>query len=347
MNLNDFDFDLPKKLIAQIALEPRDSSKLFFYDKKNDEKKHLIFSDLVDLLDENSVLVFNKSRVIPARIKFNWKEIFLSKLSKEKEIKESQNIWEAMIYPGKSFKKWRVFELNWAVIKVLKVKDDWLRVLEFTGIDWWKFDFNSWLSTAWEAPVPPYIEEKTDFERYQTTFSKSNDWKSVAAPTAGLHFTEDLFSKLKNKWIQLEFVHLDVWLWTFLPPYYDDIKLHKMHSESFYINKKTAERLNSAKEKWKKIIAVWTTSIRVLETVADLNNWKLKEYHGNTEIFIYPWYKWKFIDEMITNFHLPKSTLLMLVSAFIWTENLFDIYEEAIEKEYRFYSFWDAMYLKR
>lgn len=351
MKIEDFDFILPEKLIAQKALNQRDSSKMLFFDKKNNEKKDLLFKNLVDLVDENYVLVFNKSKVIPARIKFEINEILLSKKRKSEDFQWKNNenkwkfFWEAIIFPWKRFKLWKKFLLNWVEIEVLEIKNDWLRILSFKKIWDWKFDFNFWLEKVWELPLPPYIKEKTDPKKYQTIFSDT--WNSVAAPTAGLHFTEDLLLKLKNKWVQLEFVHLDVWLWTFLPIKCDEIKEHKMHSELFFIDWKTAERLNKAKKNWKKIIAVWTTSVRVLETVAGLNNWKLKEYYWETDIFIYKWYKRKFIDELITNFHLPKTTLLMLVSAFIWKENILKLYKNAVEKKYRFYSFWDAMYLKK
>jgi S-adenosylmethionine:tRNA ribosyltransferase-isomerase len=304
---------------------------LFFYDKwKKQDKK---ISDLVDLIDENSVLVFNKSRVIPARIQFDWKEIFLSKQIKE-------GVWECMIKPWKKFKEWAEFELWWMKISVEKVLENWLREVCFQ----WD-DFFNWLNEFWETPLPPYIKEKSDPNRYQTVFSE--EWKSVAAPTASLHFTEEILEKLKAKWVQIEFVHLDVWLWTFLPVKTENILEHEMHSENFSVDKNTAENLNKAKKEWKKIIAVWTTSIRVLESVANKFNWEMKEFHGDTNIFIYPWYEWKFVDEMITNFHLPKSTLLMLVASFIWKDEILKIYNEAVEKKYRFYSFGDAMYLKR
>lgn len=369
MKLEDFDFHLPENLIAQTPLETRDSSKLFFFDKEKKIKEHKKISDLVDLIDKNSVLVFNKSRVIPARIIFfdeknpritnkqkeeKKLEIFLSRKISDNNWK---NIWECLVYPWKKFKEWKEFFLWGMKIKVEKFdkeKISWVREISFElekiflddeKIHKEEKTFSNWLKKFWNIPSPAYIKQIFEEERYQTVFSK--EWNSVAAPTASLHFTEELLDKLRWKWIQIEFVHLDVWIWTFLPVKTENILEHEMHFENFSIDKKTAENLNLAKKEWKKIIAVWTTSIRVLESVANKFNWEMKEFHWDTNIFIYPWYKWKFIDEMITNFHLPKSTLLMLVSSFIWKNEILEIYKEAIEKEYRFYSFWDAMYLKR
>ena len=365
MKLSNFDYHLPENLIAQTPLEKRDSSKLFFYDKKNNSKQHKNFSEIIDLVDENSVLVFNKSRVIPARIKFKWenwwnREIFLSrKISKPGE----KNIWECIVAPWAKFKEWRKYFLWWMKIFVEKVypeKISWVREISFE-FDEKKFNwekkfldeiknfsedekFSYWLKKFWKIPSPAYIDQIFEEERYQTVFSEN--WNSVAAPTASLHFTEKLLEKLRQKWVQIEFVHLDVWIWTFLPVKTENILEHEMHFENFSIDKKTAENLNKAKKDWKKIIAVWTTSIRVLETIAN-KFWEMKEYSWDTDIFIYPWYKWKFIDEMVTNFHLPKSTLLMLVASFIWRNEIFEIYKEAIEKKYRFYSFWDSMYLRK
>jgi len=369
MNLSDFDFHLPENLIAQTPLEKRDSSKLFFYDKKNNSKQHKKFSEIIDLVDENSVLVFNKSRVIPARIIFYDErnpritnkqkeekelEIFLSK---QISAEENKQVWECLVYPWNRFKVWKEYFLWWMKIKVEKFdqeKISWVREISFEfekiflddeKISETEKNFFNWLKKFWNIPSPAYINQIFEEERYQTVFSES--WNSVAAPTASLHFTEELLERLRKKWVQTEFVHLDVWIWTFLPVKTENVLEHEMHSENFSIDKKTAENLNKAKKNWKKIIAVGTTSIRVLETVANKFWWELKKFSWDTDIFIYPWYKWKFIDEMITNFHLPKSTLLMLVSSFIWKEDLFEVYKEAIEKKYRFYSFWDAMYLKR
>ena len=362
MFLSDFDFHLPENLIAQIPLEKRDSSKLFFFDKKNNLKQHKNIFDLIDLVDKNSVLVFNKSRVIPARITFfnenNPRITNKQKEEKELEILLSKKIvnndwsnkWECLVYPWNRFETWREYFLWWMRITVNKFNKNlisWIREIsfEFEKNFSWDKNFFSWLWKFWSIPTPAYIDQWFDESRYQTIFSEN--WNSVAAPTASLHFTDELLIRLKRKWVQIEFVHLDVWVWTFLPVKTNSILDHEMHSENFFIDKKTAENLNDAKKIWKKIIAVWTTSIRVLESVANKFWWEMKEYSWDTDIFIYPWYRWKFIDEMITNFHLPKSTLLMLVSSFIWKDELLEIYKEAIAKRYRFYSFWDAMYLKR
>ena len=373
MKLSDFTFDLPKSSIAQTPANPREDAKLLCYNKEVNKIDHNIISDLVELLWKNDVLVFNKSRVIPARIKF-WSnkkyEILLSKpiTNPQTKDKNSHYCWEVMVRLWKKNKIWDKHQIDDEIwFEILDITENWTRIVNFYSINVCNdklsnntnFNFMQWLQKTWETPLPPYIDSssapnendkasrknKSSDKDYQTSFSKIWDWLSVAAPTAGLHFTKDLLSDLKEKWVQIEFVHLDVWLWTFLPVKTENIKDHKIHFESYSIDKSSAERLNKAKNEWKNIIAVWTTSIRVLETVAN-KYWKLRQDSWETNIFITPWYKWKFVNSIISNFHLPGSTLIMLISSFIWREKTLELYEKAIKKWYRFYSFGDAMYLK-
>ena len=344
MKLNDFDYFLPEELIAQEATEKRDHSRLLVYDinKKTIEDKK--FYNLLDYLWENDVLVLNKTKVINARLfgksDSNIKvEVFLHK-------QISSNTWDCLVYPGRRLKVWKKIKFfldnkevlqaeiieqtkTWRIIKFNKSWEDFLNIIEKLG----------------ELPLPPYIHKKLeDKNRYQTVWAEKQG--SVAAPTASLHFTQDLLEKLKAKWVKIEKVLLHVWLGTFSPVLTENIEEHQMHYEYIELEKQVAERLNNYKKSKKNIIAVWTTTIRVLETMSD-KNWFLSYWKKQTNIFIYPWYKWKFVDNIITNFHLPKSTLLMLVASFIGKENLDKIYSYAISKKYRFFSFWDAMFLRK
>ncbi len=340
MLLSEFNYNLPEELIAQTPMEPRDHSRLLKLNSTTwniDEDK---FYSILDDLSENDVLVLNKTRVINARL--HWKnesgrvvEIFLHK-------QISENSWDCLVFPGKKLKPWRQINFDfWLIWKSKEITEAW-RIIEFNI---WGLEFLKIVEKLWEIPMPPYIKEKLeDNERYQTVFSEV-EW-SVAAPTASLHFTEELLEKIKNKWVKIEKVLLHVWLGTFMAVKSDNILEHNMHSEYIELEKDVAKRLNQYKLEWKRIIAIWTTSIRVLESMSD-EKWIIHPWEKDTDIFIYPWYKWKFVDAMITNFHLPKSTLLMLVSSFAWKENTKKAYKYAVDNKFRFFSFWDAMLIQK
>ena len=345
MNLSEFDYDLPEKLIAQEAIEPRDHSKLLKINPNSKKIEQKLFFEILEDLWENDVLVLNKTRVINARLKWfieNDKtkicEIFLHKQISDK-------IWDCLIYPGRKLKPGKkvFFYLENKIILKAEIKDfsDSGRIVEFNK--WW-IEFLEIIEKVWKIPLPPYIKDNhQESGRYQTVFNEIS-W-SVAAPTAWLHFTEELLEKLEKKWVKIEKVLLHVWLWTFKNVETENILEHKMHSEYIELDEKTAENLNNYKKSWKRIIAVWTTSIRVLESFAN-NAWTLESWKKDTNIFIYPWYNWKFVDAIITNFHLPKSTLLMLVSSFAWKEFIKDVYNYAIKNKFRFFSFGDAMFIE-
>lgn len=340
MLLSDFNYNLPEELIAQTPIEPRDYSRLLKLSAITWDIKEDKFYSILDELWENDVLVLNKTRVINARLHWqneSWRvvEIFLHK-------QISADRWDCLVFPGKKLKPWRtvIFDL-WLKGKIEEITDAW-RIIKFNK-SW--VEFLQTVEKLWEIPMPPYIKEKLEnSERYQTVWSEI-EW-SVAAPTASLHFTEELLERIKNKWIKIEKVLLHVWLGTFMAVKDDNILDHKMHSEYIELEENVANRLNEYKKQWKRLIAVWTTSIRVLETMSD-EKWIIHSWSKDTDIFIYPWYKWKFVDAMITNFHLPKSTLLMLVSSFAWKENTKKAYEYAVNNKFRFFSFWDAMFIKK
>lgn len=334
MNLSDFDYHLPKELIAQKPLENRDEAKLMVLDRAERSIKHHQFFELPELLDKDTALVFNESKVIPARIKFKMDktnaEILLVKPVRD-------DTWECMARPGHKFRPKTKGTVNSELnFNVKDVTPHGLKVIKFDCDD-----FSGWLKKRGHTPTPPYIKDYAGpAERYQTVYAKTEG--SVAAPTAGFHFTERVFEKLKAKGIQTEFVTLHVGLGTFQPVKTDDITEHKIHSEWFSLSDDTAERLNKAKAEGKKICAVGTTSVRVLESCCG-DDGCLAPRSGETDIFIYPGYKWKFIDHLITNFHVPKSTLLMLMSAFAPPDFIFRAYEEAKKEGYRFFSFGDSM----
>jgi len=344
MNLSDFDYSLPKEFIAQEPLKERDQSKLMVLNREKQTIEHHRFFELPELLDPNSVLVLNESRVIPARLKFKIgegnAEILLVKPVQD-------DTWECMVKPGPKFQPKTEAQVDSECsFHVKNITPNGLRTIKFRCAD-----FRKWLEKHGFTPTPPYIKEyKGDPERYQTIYSRTDG--SVAAPTAGFHFTDRVFSGLKAKGIQTEFVTLHVGLGTFQPVKTDKIEEHRMHSEWFSLSDGTADRLNKAKSERKKIVAVGTTSVRVLETCSSSDG-QLKARSGETDIFIYPGYKWKFVDQMITNFHVPKSTLLMLVSSFAQLKNLADMmagrdfilkaYEVAKKEHYRFFSFGDSM----
>ncbi len=359
MKLSEFNYNLPKELIAQTAIEPRDHSKLLIINPDDQEIKDKYFYDILEELWENDVLILNKTKVINARL--HWKIIPSSNIKNKEQLKNCEiflhkqiweNSWDCLVYPGKKLKPWKIIEFyikkenqNNSDLPILKaivkeISENW-RIIEFDK-SW--VDFFEIIDKLWEIPLPPYIKEKlNDSNRYQTVFGEIK-WSS-AAPTASLHFTKELLNKLEKKGVKIEKVLLHVGLGTFMPVKTDNIKEHKMHWEYIELEKNVAERLNQYKSKKKRIVAVWTTAIRVLETMSD-EKWIIHHWKQETNIFIYPGYKWKFVDAIITNFHLPKSTLLMLISSFAWKDFIKKVYSHAIEKKYRFFSFGDAMFIK-
>ena len=341
MRVEDYNYDLPQELIAQTPLKDRSSSKLLVLDKLTGKIEDKHFFDIIDLLDENDCLVFNDTKVIPSRIygkKSDTGANIEVLLLKELE----DNTWEALTRPAKRIHLGTkvVFGDNLLVAECIGLGEDGKRVfkMEYEGI------FLEVLDKIGEMPLPPYINEKlVEQDRYQTVYAK--DYGSAAAPTAGLHFTKEILEKLKEKNIQTEYVTLHVGLGTFRPVMVDNIEDHVMHSEFYKMSKETAERLNIAKENGKRIISVGTTSTRTLESIYNKYG-KFVECAENTNIFIYPPYEFKAIDALITNFHLPKSTLIMLVSSLATKEIILNAYHHAIEEKYRFFSFGDAMFIK-
>ena len=338
MKLSDFDFDLPDNLIAQSAVEPRDHSKLMVLEKNKQVIEHKKFYNISDYLKKGDVLVVNRTRVIPARL-FGKKdtgsilECFLLK-------RIDLNTWEVLLKPAKKLKiGQKLVFLERKLEAVLKeVKDDGNRILEFI----YEGNFEEILDELGEMPLPPYITEKLkDKNRYQTVYAKEGE--SVAAPTAGLHFTNELLEKLKDSGVELTEIYLDVGLGTFRPVQTENILEHKMHHEKYHIPEESAEIINRAKREGRRIIAVGTTTVRTLES--SNNGAEVISGDGETDIFIYGDYKFKIVDALITNFHLPKSTLLMLISAFAGKDFIFTAYETAIQEKYRFYSFGDAMFI--
>ena len=341
MRVEDYNYDLPQELIAQTPLKDRSSSKLLVLDKLTGKIEDKHFFDIIDLLDENDCLVFNDTKVIPSRIygkKSDTGANIEVLLLKELE----DNTWEALTRPAKRVHLGTkvVFGDNLLVAECVGLGEDGKRVfkMEYEGI------FLEILDKIGEMPLPPYIHEKlVEQDRYQTVYAK--DYGSAAAPTAGLHFTKEILEKLKEKNIQTEYVTLHVGLGTFRPVMVDNIEDHVMHSEFYKMSKETAERLNIAKANGKRIISVGTTSTRTLESIYNKYG-KFVECAENTNIFIYPPYEFKAIDALITNFHLPKSTLIMLVSSLATKEIILNAYHHAIEEKYRFFSFGDAMFIK-
>ncbi|MCI5836080.1 MAG: tRNA preQ1(34) S-adenosylmethionine ribosyltransferase-isomerase QueA [Firmicutes bacterium] len=339
MKTEDFDFYLPEDLIAQTPLKQRDSSKLLVLDKKTGEIEHKHFTDIIDYLKKGDVLVLNDTKVIPARIigvKEETNAVIELLLLKD----EGNNVWECLTKPAKRVKVGTIINFSDALkAECIEVKDEGIRIFKliYEGI------LYEILDKLGEMPLPPYIHEKLkDKDRYQTVYAKNIG--SAAAPTAGLHFTKELMEKIKEKGVIITYVTLHVGLGTFRPVNVEDVTKHKMHSEYYVMNKITANILNNAKKNNNKIISVGTTSTRTLETIMSLYG-EFKECSGNTDIFIYPGYKFKAIDSLITNFHLPKSTLVMLVSALAGKENILNAYKVAVQNKYRFFSFGDAMYI--
>lgn len=336
MNILEFDFDLPKELIAQHAVNPRDHSKLLVLNKKEKTMEHKKFYNIIDYLKEGDVLVLNRTKVIPARL-FGKKEngvVLECFLLKRIDL----NTWEVLLKPARKLKiGQKIIFSEELEAELLEVKEDGNRVLKFN----FEGSFEEILDRLGEMPLPPYISEKLeDKNRYQTVYAKEGE--SVAAPTAGLHFTEELLEKIREKGIIIAEVFLDVGLGTFRPVQVENILDHKMHVEKYSVPKETVEIINNAKKNNHRVIAVGTTSVRTLESSVDENG-NLIASEGYTGIFIYGDYKFKVVDAIITNFHLPKSTLIMLVSAFGGKEFIDAAYKKAIEEKYRFYSFGDSM----
>ncbi|MDP4143971.1 MAG: tRNA preQ1(34) S-adenosylmethionine ribosyltransferase-isomerase QueA [Bacillota bacterium] len=340
MQLKDFYFDLPEELIAQHPAAKRDECRLMVLNKNTGGIEHKIFKDILDYIRPGDCLVLNDTRVLPARL-IGAKEgsggrmefLLLKRIDKDS--------WETLVKPGKRAKIGARFEFGNGELKaeVTDVGEDGSRIIkfEYEGV------FEQVLDRLGEMPLPPYITERLeDREQYQTVYSKNQG--SAAAPTAGLHFTEELLEDIKKKGASIAFLTLHVGLGTFRPVKVENILEHHMHSEYYVISKETADIINNTKENGGRIISVGTTSTRTLETVAD-DNGRVKEQSGWTDIFIYPGYKYKLVDCLITNFHLPESTLIMLVSALSDREKIMNAYNRAVEERYRFFSFGDAMFI--
>ena len=338
MKTSDFYYDLPEELIAQDPLKDRSSSRLLVLRKDTGETEHRIFSDIIEYLDPGDCLVINDTKVIPARlhgIKEGTGAHIEVLLLKRKE----DNIWETLVRPGKKARPGTRLTFGDGRMKaeILDVVDEGNRLIrfEYDGI------FEEVLDALGEMPLPPYITHKLeDKNRYQTVYARHEG--SAAAPTAGLHFTQDLLEKIQAKGVHIARVTLHVGLGTFRPVKVDDVENHHMHSEFYMIGKEAADTINAARRQGGRIISVGTTSTRTLESAADAQGF-VRETSGWTDIFIYPGYTFKCIDALITNFHLPESTLLMLVSALAGKDHILDAYKEAVEKRYRFFSFGDAM----
>lgn len=336
LKTSDFYYDLPEELIAQTPVEPRDSSRLLVYNRQTDEVCHRHFRDIGDYLKAGDLLVINTTKVYPARIYSYTKnggkvEILLLK-------RLNLTDWECLVKPGKKCKEDVVLTVNEELsLEILSRTDDGGRIIRF------KFDgvFEDILSRVGEMPLPPYIHEKLkDKDRYQTVYCKQEG--SAAAPTAGLHFTLRLMDELKAKGVEFAEVQLNVGLGTFRPVKVENVTEHKMHTEFYKIDEENAEKINKAKREGRRVIAVGTTSVRTLESAADENGFVLAT-SGDTSIFIYPPYKFKCVDALVTNFHLPESTLVMLVASLTSREKILELYNLAVKEKYRFFSFGDAM----
>ena len=340
MKVSDFNYNLPEELIAQTPIQKRDESRLMVLDKTNKTIEHKVFKDILDYLKPGDCLVRNNTKVIPARL-YGVKEdtgvnvefLLLNRIEGD--------IWEVMVHPGRRLKKGVKVIFGDGLLKaeILEQMDNGNRKVkfEYNGI------FNEILDQIGLMPLPPYIKERLkDRDRYQTVYAKYEG--SAAAPTAGLHFTEELLEKIKAKGVEIANVTLHVGIGTFRPVKVENIEEHDMHSEHYYIKQEDADKINNARKNGGRIISVGTTSCRVLESVADENGF-VREVEGDTSIFIYPGYKFKCIDCLITNFHLPESTLIMLVSTLAGKDFVMSAYEEAVKERYRFFSFGDAMFI--
>lgn len=340
MKVSDFNYDLPEELIAQTPIQKRDESRLMVLDKTNKTIEHKVFKDILDYLKPGDCLVRNNTKVIPARL-YGIKEdtgvnvefLLLNRIEGD--------IWEVMVHPGRRLKKGAKVTFGDGLLKaeILEQMENGNRKVKFE----YKGIFNEILDQIGLMPLPPYIKERlNDKDRYQTVYAKYEG--SAAAPTAGLHFTDELLEKIKAKGVEIANVTLHVGIGTFRPVKVENIEDHDMHSEHYYIKQEDADKINNARKNGGRIISVGTTSCRVLESVADENGF-VKEVEGDTSIFIYPGYKFKCIDCLITNFHLPESTLIMLVSTLAGKDFVMSAYEEAVKEKYRFFSFGDAMFI--
>ena len=341
MKTDDFDYYLPEELIAQTPLLERTSSKLLVLDKTTGELEHKHFSNIIEYLDEGDTLVLNNTKVLPARLigeKEETKAVIEILLLKNIE----NDDWDCLVKPARRIKVGTIVSFGNGLLKAKCIKEEDEGIRHFTLLyDGILYEILDKLGTM---PLPPYIHEKlNDQSRYQTVYAK--EVGSAAAPTAGLHFTKELLKQIEDKKINICYVTLHVGLGTFRPVNVEDVTKHKMHSEFYHMPKEVAELLTETKKNNKKIISVGTTSTRVLETVMSTYG-EFKECSGWTDIFIYPGYEFKAVDRLITNFHLPKSTLIMLVSALAGKENVLKAYETAVKEEYRFFSFGDAMFIK-
>ena len=339
MKLEEFDFYLPEELIAQTPLLKRDTSKLLTINRKENTYEHKVFSDIIDYFNSGDTLVLNNTRVMPARLYGQKKDTGAAievLLLKNKE----HNMWECLVKPAKRIKVGSIVSFGEGIMEAecVKVLDDGFRYFEFKyeGI------FQERLDELGTMPLPPYIKERlTDKERYQTVYSK--EVGSSAAPTAGLHFTNELLDKIKQKGVNIVYLTLHVGLGTFRPVSVENIEDHDMHSEYYTLDEETANVINETKKNGGRVFSVGTTSTRTLETIARDNDGEIVPASGWTNIFIYPGFEFKCVDGLITNFHLPKSSLIMLVSAFYNREKVLELYKIAVENKYRFFSFGDAM----
>lgn len=339
MKTSDFYYELPERLIAQHPLEQRDSSRLLHVDKESGSLEHRHFTDILDYLRPGDTLIMNNTRVLPCRIygvKQDTGAVVEFLLLNQKEY----DTWECLCGPGKRAKVGTKFTFGEGLLEceVIDVLDDGNRIVKFL----FEGNFFAILDEIGQMPLPPYITEKLeDKERYQTVYSK--ELGSAAAPTAGLHFTPELMKRIEDMGVNIGYVTLHVGLGTFRPVKVDDVTKHKMHSEHYWLTQETADLINNTKKNGGRIISVGTTSCRTLEAVASKYNGEIRADEDSTEIFIYPGYKFKCIDALITNFHLPESTLIMLVSAFLGYDKTMNAYNEAVKEEYRFFSFGDSM----
>ena len=340
VKVSEFNYELPEELIAQTPIEKRDESRLMVLNRKQQTIEHRTFKNIIDYLEPGDVLVRNNTKVLPARL-YGKKETGANvEFLLLKNIK--WDIWQCIVRPGNKLHVGTKVIFGEGLLKaeILEIMPGGTRKVEFhyQGI------FNEILDQIGLMPLPPYIhEELKQKERYQTVYAKYNG--SAAAPTAGLHFTEELLEQLQKKGVEIANVTLHVGIGTFRPVKEETVEAHEMHSEHYYIKQEDAEKINQAKKQGKRVIAVGTTSCRVLETIADENGY-IQEAEGDTQIFIYPGYRFKILDGLITNFHLPQSTLLMLVSALAGKDYIMKAYEQAVKEKYRFFSFGDAMFIK-
>ena len=340
MKTSDFFYDLPEELIAQDPLEDRTASRLLVLNRETGAVEHKIFSDVIDYLNEGDCLVINNTRVIPARL-IGEKEGTGGKVEVLLLKRRANDVWETLVKPGKKLRPGArvIFGDGRLKAEILEIAEEGNRLVRF----YYEGIFEEILDSLGEMPLPPYITHKLeDKEMYQTVYAKFDG--SAAAPTAGLHFTKELLNKIEEKGIKISSITLHVGLGTFRPVKVDDVNNHHMHTEWYEVNAEAAEIINETKRNGGRVICVGTTSCRTIESVADDNGY-MKAKTGETDIFIYPGYKFKVMDGLITNFHLPESTLVMLVSAFAGKENVLSAYETAVKEKYRFFSFGDAMIL--